>query len=102
MVSTVRVLVTFTKFEELQHVDEFESAPSSPTGADQENPAVPQSSSSWFQWIKTPSSSSFAESSSTVDNSQELFMIPPDYKWITFEEKFNNPKSYRPKTQQKP
>ncbi|KAK7344648.1 hypothetical protein VNO77_14526 [Canavalia gladiata] len=88
VVSTVRVLVTFTKFEELQQVDEFESAPSSPTGAGQENPEVElsssSSSSSWFPWIKIPSrsSSSAAEFISGSDDGQDLFSIPSDYKWI--------------------
>ncbi|XP_061361823.1 uncharacterized protein LOC133305582 [Gastrolobium bilobum] len=71
VVSSVRVLVTFTKFEELQQVDEFESAPSSPTGAGQEYPEVAQSSSSsssssWFQWIKAP----YAQSSSSTTEDQ--------------------------------
>ncbi|KAK7344643.1 hypothetical protein VNO77_14520 [Canavalia gladiata] len=93
VVSTVRVLVSFTKFEELHQVDEFESAPSSPTSAGQENPEVELSSSlsssSWFQWIKTPSrsSSSAAEFISRSDDGQDLFAIPSDYKWITIEEK---------------
>ncbi|GAU30500.1 hypothetical protein TSUD_18800 [Trifolium subterraneum] len=51
VVSTVKVLVTFTKFEELPKIDEFESAPSSPTSADFENapeeePAASSSSTS--------------------------------------------------------
>ncbi|RDY08022.1 Ankyrin repeat domain-containing protein 13B, partial [Mucuna pruriens] len=93
VVSTVRVLVTFTKFEELQREqvdDEFESAPSSPTAGDQENPEVERStsSSSWFQWIKTPSrSSSCAESSRRIYDDDDLFSVPPDYKWLTIEDK---------------
>jgi len=101
VVSTVRVLVTFTKFEELQqdNGDEFESAPSSPTGdqmnlEEEENssaaaPSSSSSSSSWFQWIKTPSrsSSSNLESSSRVFDEQDLFAIPSDYTWLTQKEK---------------
>ncbi|KAK7355359.1 hypothetical protein VNO80_14614 [Phaseolus coccineus] len=94
VVSTVRVLVTFTKFEELQqeneNVDEFESAPSSPTGEQKnlEEDENSSASSSWFQWIKTPSrsSSSSVESSSRVFDDEDLFSIPPDYKWLTEEE----------------
>ncbi|KAA8548457.1 hypothetical protein F0562_000141 [Nyssa sinensis] len=40
VVPTIRVLVTFTKFEELQPLDEFSTPPSSPTGAGRESPAM--------------------------------------------------------------
>ena len=90
MVPTIRVLVTFTKFEELQPLDEFSTPPSSPT-AGRESPAVVQSSSSsWFQWIKTPynrASSSNVGSSSRIENIQDPFLLPADYKWVTAEEK---------------
>ncbi|CDO99416.1 unnamed protein product [Coffea canephora] len=90
VVPTIRVLVTFTKFEELQPLDEFSTPPSSPT-AGRESPAVVQSSSSsWFQWIKTPynrASSSNVGSSSRIENIQDPFLLPADYKWVTAEEK---------------
>lgn len=89
MVPTIRVLVTFTKFEELQPVDEFSTPPSSPTG--QESPAIMQSSSSsWFHWIKAPyqrPSSSTGGSSNRIENIQDPFAIPPDYTWVTAEAK---------------
>ncbi|XP_058101320.1 uncharacterized protein LOC131245710 isoform X2 [Magnolia sinica] len=95
IVPTIRVLVTFTKFEELQPSDdEFCTPPSSPgnprfTG--RESPA-PQSSSSWLQWIKAPyrpgsSMISGPSPSSRVEDIQDPFVIPPDYTWITVEEK---------------
>lgn len=91
MVPTIRVLVTFTKFEELQPVDEFATPPSSPIAAGQESPVVTQSSSSsWFQWIKAPyqrPSSSNGGSSSRIENVQDPFVIPPDYTWVTAEAK---------------
>ena len=103
MVSTVRVLVTFTKFEELQqeNADEFESAPSSPTGEqknlEEEENSSSSSSSSWFQWIKTPSRSSSSSvecsSSSRVFDEQDLFAIPSDYKLVTYEEKLEQKKT---------
>ncbi|KAE9621177.1 hypothetical protein Lal_00019121 [Lupinus albus] len=89
VVSTVRVIVTFTKFEELQNVDEFESAPSSPTGAgheQQEEAHSSSSSSSWFHWMKS-SPHSTAESC-RIDDSHDLFAIPSDYKWINMDTKF--------------
>jgi hypothetical protein len=91
VVPTIRVMVTFTKFEELQPLDEFETPPSSPPSAGRESPAVTQSSSSsWFQWIKAPynrPSSSTASSSSRIENIQDPFAIPSDYSWITAEAK---------------
>ncbi|GLT97841.1 hypothetical protein SLE2022_153870 [Rubroshorea leprosula] len=90
VVPTIKVLVTFTKFEELQPVDEFATPPSSPT-AGRESPAVSLSStSSWFQWIKAPyhrSGSSNCSSSNRIENIQDPFAIPPDYTWISAEAK---------------
>ncbi|KAF8015982.1 hypothetical protein BT93_H1511 [Corymbia citriodora subsp. variegata] len=89
VVPTIRVLVTFTKFEELQPLDEFATPPSSPTG--RESPATTSTStSSWFQWIKAPihrPSSSFGGSSSRIENVQDPFLIPPDYTWVSAEAK---------------
>lgn len=92
IVPTIRVMVTFTKFEELQPVDEFSTPPSSPTAVGKESPAIVQSSSSssWFQWIKSPYQrlgSSTAGSSSRIDNIHDPFAIPSDYSWITAEAK---------------
>lgn len=91
VVPTIRVLVTFTKFEELEPLDEFSTPPSSPTASGLESPAVPSSSSSWFQWIKTPysraTSSANGGTCSRIENIQDPFAIPADYAWITSEEK---------------
>ncbi|KAL0376893.1 UNVERIFIED_CONTAM: Ankyrin repeat domain-containing protein 13B [Sesamum calycinum] len=91
VVPTIRVMVTFTKFEELQPLDEFSTPPSSPTPVSKESPSVAQSSgSSWFQWIKSPyqrSSSSRGGPSSRTDNTEDPFAIPSDYSWITAEAK---------------
>lgn len=92
VVPTIRVLVTFTKFEELQPLDEFCTPPSSPSyshSAGRESPA-PQQSGSWLQWIKAPyrqSSSVISGPGSRVEDIQDPFIIPPDYKWITLEAK---------------
>ena len=83
--------MTFTKFEELQPLDEFSTPPSSPSAAIRESPAVTHySASSWFQWIKAPyhrPSSSAAGSSSRIENIQDPFAIPSDYTWVTAEAK---------------
>ncbi|XP_061358709.1 uncharacterized protein LOC133302894 isoform X2 [Gastrolobium bilobum] len=87
VVPTIRVLVTFTKFEELQPLDEFATPPSSPCATGQESPSLTSfSASSWFQWIKAPyraSSSAAGSSSSRIENIQDPFAIPSDYTWVT-------------------
>lgn len=89
VVPTIRVVVTFTKFEELQPLDEFATPPSSPTG--RESLSVSQaSSSSWFQWIKGPyqrPGSSTASPSNRIENVQDPFAVPQDYTWISAEAK---------------
>ncbi|XP_073046763.1 uncharacterized protein [Primulina eburnea] len=107
IVPTIRVMVTFKKFEELQPLDEFSTPPSSPTGDDRESPNVIKSStSSWFQWIKSPyqrAGSSVGCSSNIIENTQDPFAIPSDYTWITAEAKKKimqeNVKSKKSKTQ---
>ncbi|KAL3828354.1 hypothetical protein ACJIZ3_017156 [Penstemon smallii] len=90
VVPTIRVMVTFTKFEELQPLDEFSTPPSSPTAVGRESPSMihSSSSSSWFQWIKSPYQRPNAStSSSRIDNIQDPFAIPSEYTWITAEAK---------------
>ncbi|KAL5197506.1 hypothetical protein ABZP36_001018 [Zizania latifolia] len=88
VVPTIRVLVTFTKFEELQPLEEFTTPPSSPDNS--KNPAAQSSSSSWIQWIKAPYRQNFVTApgpSSRVEDIQDPFAIPADYVWTTPEEK---------------
>ncbi|KAI7727555.1 hypothetical protein M8C21_003859 [Ambrosia artemisiifolia] len=93
VIPTIRVLVTFTKFEELQPLDEFSTPPSSPTSGDQDNPSMTNQSaqsSSWFQWIKTPyhrANSASNASSSRIETIPDPFAIPADYTWISAEAK---------------
>ncbi|KAL7145140.1 hypothetical protein ABFS83_07G059700 [Erythranthe nasuta] len=90
VVPTIRVMVTFTKFEELQPLDEFSTPPSSPTAYSKDSPLIQSSTSSWFQWIKAPyqrTGSSSNGSSSRIENIQDPFAIPSDYSWITAEAK---------------
>ncbi|XP_047319231.1 ankyrin repeat domain-containing protein 13C-A-like [Impatiens glandulifera] len=93
VVPTIKVLVTFTKFEELQPIeDEFTTPPSSPSGSGHgSSPTLVHSSgSSWFQWIKAPyhrTTSSTGGSSNRIETTQDPFAIPGDYTWVTAEEK---------------
>ncbi|EEE67070.1 hypothetical protein OsJ_24036 [Oryza sativa Japonica Group] len=88
VVPTIRVLVTFTKFEELQPLEEFTTPPSSPDNS--KSPVAQSSSSSWIQWIKAPYHQNFSTApgpSSRVEDIQDPFVIPADYVWTTPEEK---------------
>ncbi|KAJ8633119.1 hypothetical protein MRB53_026455 [Persea americana] len=93
VVPTIRVLVTFTKFEELQPLDEFCTPPSSPFYSSSMGleGTVPQPTTrSWLQWIKAPyrqRASTTSGPCSPVEDIQDPFVIPPDYTWITHEEK---------------
>ncbi|KAG2320257.1 hypothetical protein Bca52824_013470 [Brassica carinata] len=98
VIPTIRVLVTFTKFEELEAIeDEFVTPPSTPTSPVKSSPKEePQassssSSSSWYQWMKTPSqrpsTSSGGFNNGKGENDQDPFAIPRGYSWITSEEK---------------
>ncbi|CAL9163532.1 uncharacterized protein LOC103981100 [Musa acuminata AAA Group] len=85
VVPTIRVLVTFSKFEELQPLEEFWTPPSSP---ESKTPETQASSSSWIQWIKAPYRQAYAASpgpGSRVEDVQDPFGIPPDYTWTTAE-----------------
>ncbi|GKC66190.1 ankyrin repeat domain-containing protein 13C-B [Tanacetum coccineum] len=49
----------------------------------------PSTSSSWFQWIKTPyhRANSTGASSSRIETTLDPFAIPADYTWISAEAK---------------
>lgn len=84
------MLVTFTKFEELQPLDEFTTPPTSPTSGDRDSPSMANqssTSSSWFQWIKTPYHRASSSSGSRIETTQDPFAIPADYTWISAEAK---------------
>lgn len=87
VIPTIRVLVTFTKFEELEPLDEFSTPPSSPTGSQDDSVINQPSNSSWFQWIKAPYQRSSPSTSGRIENVQDPFVIPPNYTWITAEAK---------------
>lgn len=83
VIPTIRVLVTFTKFEELQTGEEFSTPPSSP---ESKSPVIQPPSGSWLQWIKAPyrqNQSLTSGPSSRVEDIQDPFVIPSDYTWTT-------------------
>ncbi|KAK9146178.1 hypothetical protein Sjap_006081 [Stephania japonica] len=109
VVPTVQVLVTFTKFEELQQSEDFCTPPSSPT-AEELLTQSSKSSMSWRQWIKAPyrrnnSSAVTSDPVDVADDNVDPFAIPPDYTWTTSEgrrkRQMRNRKPRRPKPQEK-
>ncbi|RAL51217.1 hypothetical protein DM860_010719 [Cuscuta australis] len=84
IVPTIRVVVTFTKFEELQPLEEFSTPPSSPTNfqdAKSTEPAGPDST--WTSWFQVGSRGDQSESWCCSQNDQiDPFQIPPDYTWV--------------------
>nr|CAD1820888.1 unnamed protein product [Ananas comosus var. bracteatus] len=81
----VRVLVTFTKFEELQPSDEFATPPSSPTCfQDCKAKEAEGSAGSGYLWARGRPDVQSCESSKCRNSRDEAdpFLIPSDYSWI--------------------
>ncbi|KAI7726340.1 hypothetical protein M8C21_007996 [Ambrosia artemisiifolia] len=89
IVPTIRVLVTFTKFEELQAASEEFSTPlSSPAHFQDSKSKEPEGSTSWISWMKgnRGDQSSDSEGRSFRDET-DPFNIPADYTWVDANEK---------------
>ncbi|XP_010524952.1 PREDICTED: ankyrin repeat domain-containing protein 13B [Tarenaya hassleriana] len=96
IVPTIRVLVTFTKFEELQPAEEFSTPPSSPVFHD----AKSESSTSWISWMRgnRGGQSSDSDSNRYKDDVVDPFLIPQDYTWVDAAEKKRRLKAKKAKT----
>jgi hypothetical protein len=107
IVPTIRVLVTFSKFEELVPKDVFATPPSSPNellatenGA---NGDFTHSSGSWLSWIKNSAnrvsklSNLTPQCSNTTEDTADPFLIPADYTWTNVEVKKHKSKEKQPK-----
>ncbi|KAJ4900736.1 Ankyrin repeat family protein [Raphanus sativus] len=88
IIPTVRVLITFTKFEELQPSEEFSTPPTSPVFHDAKSS---DSSASLVSWMKGGTrgggQSSDVDSNRYKDTEVDPFLIPSDYKWVDSAEK---------------
>uniref|UniRef100_A0A1J3E0Z0 Ankyrin repeat domain-containing protein 13B n=1 Tax=Noccaea caerulescens TaxID=107243 RepID=A0A1J3E0Z0_NOCCA len=99
VVPTIKVLVTFTKFEEIDAGDEFKTPPSSPTGSgNDESPAAAtelknSSSSSWFRSSRS-NKDGLSSKSHTL---QDPFAIPAGYTWVSLESKKRKNEKQKPK-----
>ncbi|KAF5794441.1 putative ankyrin repeat domain-containing protein [Helianthus annuus] len=82
VVPTIKVLVTFTKFEE-SSPEEFSSPLSSPAHFQDVKTKEPEGSGSWISWMKGShgGQSSDNEVCSFKDET-DPFNIQPDYTWV--------------------
>lgn len=103
IVPTIRVVVTFSKFEELQSSEEFSTPVSSPVffqDAKGKDVETPKSSSSWISWLKGSENESAREPTCVEDHLEvdlDPFHIPSDYNWVGMNEKKRRMKSKKPK-----
>ncbi|KAL9261038.1 Ankyrin repeat domain-containing protein [Drosera capensis] len=98
VVPTIRVIVTFTKFKELQPVEEFSTPLSSPTHF---QVAKADESSSWISWVRRKGCGENSESCYCGDDVNP-FDIPSDYTWIDVKEKKCRSKAKMAKTKNIP
>ncbi|CAL5343016.1 unnamed protein product [Camellia sinensis] len=99
IVPTIRVLITFTKFEELQPMEEFSTPPSSPIHFEDTKAKESEGSTSWMSWMKGSrgGQSSDGESRSFRDET-DPFNIPSDYAWVDANEKKRRMKAKKAKS----
>ncbi|KAI3748451.1 hypothetical protein L6452_11522 [Arctium lappa] len=99
IVPTIRVLVTFTKFKELQpSSEEFSTPLSSPAHFQDSKSKEPEGSTSWISWMKgnRGDQSSDSEGRSFRDEA-DPFHIPTDYTWVDANEKKRRMKAKKAK-----
>ncbi|KAL8551963.1 hypothetical protein ACS0TY_000857 [Phlomoides rotata] len=98
IVPTIRVLVTFTKFEELQPIEEFSTPLSSPAHF-QDSKSKESEGSSWISWMRGSrgGQSSDSEGRSFRDE-VDPFTIPSDYAWVDANEKKRRMKAKKAKS----
>ncbi|XP_057961899.1 uncharacterized protein LOC131153545 [Malania oleifera] len=99
IVPTIRVLVTFTKFEELQPIEEFSTPLSSPAHFQDTKSKESEGSTSWISWMRGSrgGQSSDGESRRYKDE-VDPFHIPSDYSWVDANEKKRRLKAKKAKS----
>lgn len=101
IVPTIRVVVTFTKFEELRPLEEFSTPLSSPTHFQESKSKDSEGANSWISWMR---GSRGAQSSDSESQSQRYrddpdpFSIPSDYTWVDANEKRRRMKARKAKS----
>uniref|UniRef100_J3LI78 Ankyrin repeat domain-containing protein n=2 Tax=Oryza brachyantha TaxID=4533 RepID=J3LI78_ORYBR len=99
IVPTIRVIVTFTKFEELQPLDEFATPPSSPTQFQDAKGKESEGSGSWYSWVRGGRGAQSSDSGDSRNWKDEVdpFQIPSDYTWVDANEKKRRMKAKKAK-----
>jgi hypothetical protein len=102
IVPTIRVIVTFTKFEELQTPEEFSTPLSSPVYFQDAKSKESEGSTSWVSWMKgsrgmLSSDSDSRSHSHRYKDEADPFIIPSDYKWVDANERKRRMKAKRVK-----
>lgn len=98
IVPTIRVLVTFTKFEELQPVEEFSTPLSSPAHFQDSKSKETEGSSSWISWMRGSRGGQSSDSDShRCKDEIDPFLIPADYTWVDANEKKRRVKAKKAK-----
>lgn len=102
IVPTIRVLITFTKFEDLNPFsDEFATPLSSPTHFQENNykAKVAETSGSWYSWVRGGRGGQLSDQSESRNWKDEVdpFSIPSDYTWVDANEKKRRMKAKKAK-----
>ncbi|KAF8017873.1 hypothetical protein BT93_H2932 [Corymbia citriodora subsp. variegata] len=99
IVPTIRVLVTFTKFEELQPLEEFSTPPSSPAHFQDAKSKESEGSTSWISWMRGSRGGQSSDSDShRYKDDFDPFHIPSDYTWVDANEKKRRMKAKKAKS----
>ncbi|KAL5566861.1 hypothetical protein UlMin_030025 [Ulmus minor] len=99
IVPTIRVLVTFTKFEELQPLEEFSTPLSSPAHFQDAKSKESEGSSSWISWMRGSRGGQSSDSDShRYKDDVDPFHVPSDYTWIDANEKKRRMKAKKAKS----
>jgi hypothetical protein len=99
IVPTIRVIVTFTKFEELQPLDEFATPPSSPTQFQDAKSKDSEGSASWYSWVRGGRGAQSSDNGDSRSWKDEVdpFHIPSEYTWVDATEKKRRMKAKKAK-----
>ncbi|KAJ6877183.1 ankyrin repeat domain-containing protein 13C-A-like [Populus alba x Populus x berolinensis] len=98
IVPTIRVLVTFTKFEELQPSEEFSTPLSSPAHFQEAKSKESEGASSWISWMRGSRGGQSSDSDShRYKDEIDPFLIPADYTWVDANEKKRRMKAKKAK-----
>ncbi|KAF7817800.1 ankyrin repeat domain-containing protein 13C-like isoform X1 [Senna tora] len=99
IVPTIRVLITFTKFEELQPTEEFSTPLSSPAHFQDAKSKDSEGSTSWISWMRGSRGGQSSDSDShRYKDDVDPFNIPSDYKWVDANEKKRRMKAKKAKS----